>query len=245
MLHTYMILYAQLFKKYHRARVALDTLHLIPRKSQSPHQGLQSPTWSDSLSLAFSSPSSLPLASQTRPTSLLLFSQYAKWVPSLGFLYCPFPPLGHSTYRYPLINCLTSFKTLLTCHFLNKTYADHPTKNCNSPPHAHTFLIPVILPYFCTVTAQFIMCVEQTNGGVADLKTRIRMAPGLQGQPGSPILPPREKAWLAERPAAPGKFKVHSAVVASVSVPLAKPSHFSRLPLPPEATSVFWSIFFF
>lgn len=84
--------------------------------------------------LTFSSPSTLPLAHHIRPTSPLLCFQCTKWVPSLRFLYCLFPPLGHSTCSYSLINCLTFFKTLLKCHFLNKTYPDHPIKNCNSHP---------------------------------------------------------------------------------------------------------------
>lgn len=148
-------------KECHRARVALDTLYPIPSKSPSPYQSLQSPTWSDPLSLTFSSPGTLPLAHRTRPTSPLLFFQYTKSVPSLWFLYCLFPSLGHSTCSYPLINCLTSFKTLLKCHFLIKTYPDHPIKNCNSHPYAHTFLIPVIMPYFCP--GQFLNSLWMLN----------------------------------------------------------------------------------
>lgn len=57
--------------------------------------------------LTFSSPSTLLLAHHIRPTSPLLCFQCTKWVPSLQFLYCLFPPLGHSTCSYSLINCLT------------------------------------------------------------------------------------------------------------------------------------------
>lgn len=239
-------MHSYLTEEYHRVRVALDTLHLIPRKSQSPHQGLQSPTWSDSLSLAFSSPSSLPLASQTRPTSLLLFSQYAKWVPSLGFLYCPFPPLGHSTYRHPLINCLTSFKTLLTCHFLNKTYADHPTKNCNSPPpHAHTFLIPVILPYFCTGYCSVHNVCWTNKWRCGGLEDSDQNGTRTAGPARFSNLTPKGESMIGRMTCHPRKIQSPLCSGCFSLCVVGQTLSFQQIPTPSWGYQCFWSSFFF
>lgn len=143
MLHMYDIkFFIQLRRTIEQEWPWTDTLCLTPSKSQSSHQGLQGATCSDSLSLTFSSPSTLPSTHYTRPTSPLLF------------LICQILSLRIfvlliSGTLYPLINCLTSFKTVLKCHFLSESYPDYPIKNCNSHPYTHTFLILVLLRYFC------------------------------------------------------------------------------------------------